>query len=214
MADEARTRDDGQAIADLWSALVASSEDAILTKDLDGTISSWNAGAQRLYGYSPDEAIGRNVEMLLVEGAEEEDAILDVLKGDRRIEPFETRRRRRDGSLVDVSVSISPVHDRNGRVVGGAAIARDITDLKAREAALMRSELRYRTLASQLPDAAVYEYDCDLRIVTAGGPLLKQARWRRRGPRGSRRPRTHAVGRRRRSALSDGTDRRGAEVRV
>jgi two-component system cell cycle sensor histidine kinase/response regulator CckA len=160
-----------QGAAALWAAVVASSEDAILTKDLDGTITSWNAAAQRLYGWSAEEAIGSNVDMLLVDEAEGH-AIRDVLKGGRRTGSFETRRRRHDGSLVDVSVSVSPVHDLEGRVIGGAAIARDITDRKAREATLMRSELRYRTLTSQLPDAAVYEFDRDLRVVSAHGPLL------------------------------------------
>ena len=171
MADPRLPHIDDQSAAALWAAVVASSEDAILTKDLDGTITSWNAAAQRLYGWSAEEAIGRNVAMLLVDDAEGH-AIRDVLKGGRRTGSFETRRRRHDGSLVDVSVSVSPVHDLEGRVIGGAAIARDITDRKAREAALMRSELRYRTLTSQLPDAAVYEFDRDLRVVSAHGSLL------------------------------------------
>jgi two-component system cell cycle sensor histidine kinase/response regulator CckA len=169
--DAARTADQGAAA--LWAAVVASSEDAILTKDLDGTITSWNAAAQRLYGWSAEEAIGSNVEMLLVDEAEGR-AIRDVLKGGRRTGSFETRRRRHDGSLVDVSVSVSPVHDPEGRVIGGAAIARDITDRKAREAALVRSEMRYRTLTSQLPDAVVYEYDRELRVVSAHGSLLTE----------------------------------------
>ena len=162
---------DGPGATALWAAVVASSEDAILTKDLDGTITSWNAAAQRLYGWSAEEAIGSNVKMLLVDDAEGQ-TIRDVLRGGRRTGSFETRRRRQDGSLVDVSVSVSPVHDPEGRVIGGAAIARDITDRKAREAAHMRSELRYRTLTSQLPDAVVYEYDRDLRVVSAHGSLL------------------------------------------
>jgi PAS domain S-box-containing protein len=165
--------DSNQAAATLWAAVVASSEDAILTKDLDGTITSWNAAAQRLYGWSAEEIVGSNVELLLVDAAEGE-AIREVLEGGRRTESLETRRRRRDGSLVDVSVSVSPLRDGEGRVVGGAAIARDITDRKAREAALVASELRYHTLASQLPDAAVYEYDRDLRIIDAQGPLLSR----------------------------------------
>jgi two-component system, cell cycle sensor histidine kinase and response regulator CckA len=167
----ARTADQGAAA--LWAAVVASSEDAILTKDLDGTITSWNAAAEHLYGWPAADAMGRNVDMLVVDEAEGR-AIRDVLRGGRRTGSFETRRRRRDGSLVDVSVSVSPVHDREGRVIGGAAIARDITDRKAREAALLRSELRYRTLTSHLPDAVVYEYDRDLRVVSAHGSLLTE----------------------------------------
>jgi PAS domain S-box-containing protein len=166
-------RDDDRAAADLRAAVVASSEDAILTKDLDGRITGWNAAAERLYGWPAEQAVGRKVNMLLLDKSEE-DEILLVLKDGRRTGSFEAVRRRRDGTLVDVSVSISPVHDRNGRVVGGAAIARDISHLKSREAALMRSELRYRTLASQLPDAAVYEYGHDLRILNAQGPLVSR----------------------------------------
>jgi PAS domain S-box-containing protein len=173
VADNRLPRIADQGAAALWAAVVASSEDAILTKDLDGTITSWNAAAQRLYGWSAEEAIGRSVDMLIVDEVEGA-AIRDVLQGGRRTGSFETRRRRHDGSLVDVSVSVSPVHDLQGRVIGGAAIARDITDRKTREAALLRSELRYRTLTSQLPDAVVYEYDRDLRVVSARGSLLAQ----------------------------------------
>jgi two-component system cell cycle sensor histidine kinase/response regulator CckA len=151
---------DNPAIATLWVSVVASSEDAILTKDLDGTITSWNTAAQRLYGWSAEEIIGRNVEVLLIDAAEGE-AIREVLKGGRRTESLETKRRRRDGSELDVSVSISPLRDVEGRVIGGAAIARDITERKARETALLR-----------LPDRAVYEYDRDMRIISAQGSLL------------------------------------------
>jgi two-component system cell cycle sensor histidine kinase/response regulator CckA len=155
------------------AAIVDSSEDAILGKDLDGTITSWNAAAQRLYGYSADEAVGQRVHMLMPDPSEA-DRILARLAEGRRTQPYETRRRRRDGALIDVSVSVSPVLDASGSVIGAATIARDITDRKRAEADLHLSEQRYRTLVSQLPDAAVYVYDRDLRIVHAEGPLLNQ----------------------------------------
>jgi PAS domain S-box-containing protein len=155
------------------AAIVEGSGDAIYSKDLDGTITSWNAAAERLYGYSAAEAVGRNVLMLMVD-PDEAARILTGLSQGRRTEAYETVRRRSDGSLMDVSVSVSPVLDPQGRVAGAAAIARDITAHKAAVAAARRSELRYRTLVSQLPDAAVYEYDCDLRIVQAEGALLER----------------------------------------
>jgi two-component system cell cycle sensor histidine kinase/response regulator CckA len=153
------------------AAIVEGSEDAIYSKDLDGTITSWNAAAERLYGYTAADAVGRNVLMLIVD-PDEAATILNGIAQGRRTEAYETVRRRSDGALVDVSVSVSPVLDPSGRVTGAAAIARDITAHKAAVAAARRSELRYRTLVSQLPDAAVYEYDCDLRIVKAEGALL------------------------------------------
>jgi PAS domain S-box-containing protein len=153
------------------AAIVEGSEDAIYSKDLDGTITSWNAAAERLYGYSAADAIGRNVLMLMVDQDEAATIMIGLANG-RRTEAYETVRRRSDGSLVDVSVSVSPVLDPAGQVTGAAAIARDITTYKATVAAARHSELRYRTLVSQLPDAAVYEYDCDLRIVQAEGALL------------------------------------------
>jgi two-component system cell cycle sensor histidine kinase/response regulator CckA len=155
------------------AAIVEGSEDAIYSKDLDGTITSWNAAAERLYGYPTDVAIGSNVQMLMVDQAEAA-TILAGLEQGRRTEAYETVRRRRDGSLVDVSVSVSPVLDPTGRVMGAAAISRDITAHKAAVAAARASEARYRTLASQLPDAAVYEYDRDLRVVHAEGALIER----------------------------------------
>jgi PAS domain S-box-containing protein len=154
-----------------FRAIVESSEDAILTKDLDGTINSWNPAAEALYGWRADEAIGRSIEIVMVDPREAA-RILGALREGRRTEPYDTVRRRRDGSLVDVAVSISPVRDRTGTVIGGAAIARDISGRKRGEEAVRRSELRYRTLVSQLLDAAVFEYDDEFRIIKAEGPLL------------------------------------------
>jgi PAS domain S-box-containing protein len=111
---------------------------------------------------------------MLMPDPTEADMINERVASGGRIEHYETVRRHRDGSLLDASVSISPVRDGAGRVTGAAAIARDITARKRTEAALRRSELRYRTLISQLPDSAVYEYDADLRVVGAEGALLER----------------------------------------
>jgi PAS domain S-box-containing protein len=134
------------------SAIVASSEDAILSKDLDGTIRSWNAAAEQLYGYTADEAIGRHIGLVVPDELTGEiDAFLGEIAAGRRVEHFETVRRRKDGSLVDVSLSVSPVRERSGRVVGASVIARDVTGRHTLEAALLESERkRLAILASML----------------------------------------------------------------
>ena len=119
------------------AAIVESSDDAIIGKDLDGTITSWNAGAERLYGYTAEETVGRPVTMLIPpDRADEEPAILDRLRRGERIDHYETVRRRKDGSLLDVSLTVSPVRDAAGRIVGASKIARDITDRKRAQQAL------------------------------------------------------------------------------
>jgi len=116
------------------AAIVASSEDAIMSTDLDVRITSWNRGAERLYGYSAEEAIGRPATFLLPEDrADEEPMIIERIRRGERIETYETKRRRRDGTLVDVSLTVSPVHDFSGRIVGASKIARDITERKKAE---------------------------------------------------------------------------------
>ena len=134
------------------SAIVASSDDAILSKGLDGTIRSWNAAAERLYGYTAAEAVGRNIALIVPdELAGEVGEILHEIAANRRVEHFETVRRRKDGSLVDVSLSVSPVLDGGGRVVAASMIARDVSGRRAMEIALKESERRrMEILASML----------------------------------------------------------------
>jgi PAS domain S-box-containing protein len=134
------------------SAIVASSEDAILSKNLDGTIRSWNAAAEQLYGYTADEVIGRHIGIIVPdELMDEVDHIMSEIAAGRRVEHFETVRRRKDGSHVDVSLSVSPVRDRTGRIVRASIIARDVSARHALEAALIESERRrLAILASML----------------------------------------------------------------
>jgi PAS domain S-box-containing protein len=123
----------------LLSAIVDSSDDAIISKDLDGIITSWNKGAEVLFGYSAEEAIGRPVTILLpADRLDEEPQILARLKNGERMNHFETVRQRKDGTLLDISLTISPVRDSSGTVVGASKIARDITDSKRMEAEMRR----------------------------------------------------------------------------
>ncbi|HXI39920.1 MAG TPA: PAS domain S-box protein [Bryobacteraceae bacterium] len=113
------------------AAIVESSEDAIISKALDGTILSWNAGAERVYGYAAAEAIGRDMTFLLPENrADEETEILDAIAQGQPVNHFETVRRTKSGDLIDVSLSISPIHDTSRRIVGASHVARDITERK------------------------------------------------------------------------------------
>jgi len=121
-ADDARAR---------LAAIVQSSDDAIISKDLNGIISSWNQGAERLFGYTPEEAIGQPVTMLMPpERHDEEPGILARVRRGERIDHYETVRRHKGGSLMDISLTVSPVLDSRGRIVGASKIARDITGQK------------------------------------------------------------------------------------
>ena len=123
----------------LLSAIVDSSDDAIISKDLDGVITSWNKSAERLFGYTAEEAIGHTVAALLIpdDRQEEEPDILARLRKGERVDHFETVRRRKDGSLIDISLTISPVKDQQGRIIGASKIARDISQRKRYEKRLL-----------------------------------------------------------------------------
>jgi PAS domain S-box-containing protein len=136
----------------LLGAIVDSSDDAIISKDLNGIITSWNKGAERLFGYVAEEVIGKPITILIPpDRLAEEPAILARLRRGERVDHFETIRRRKDGSLLDISLSISPVKDRQGTIIGASKIARDITERKRAQAALLASEARFRQLADAMP---------------------------------------------------------------
>ena len=130
-----------EVIARRLAAIVESSDDAIVGKDLNGTITSWNQGAERIFGYSAVEAVGQSILMLIpADRVDEEQVILERLGQGERTEHFETVRRRKDGTPVDVSLSVSPIKNSGGRIIGASKIARDITKRKQVEAALRRSD--------------------------------------------------------------------------
>lgn len=113
------------------AAIVESSEDAIISKDLNGIITSWNAGAERLYGYPAPEAIGRPIQFLIPpDHDDEEPEILSRIRHGERIEHYETTRVRKDGALISVSLTVSPIRDKSGRIVGASKIVRNITEKK------------------------------------------------------------------------------------
>jgi PAS domain S-box-containing protein len=120
---------------DAWlAAIVNAADDAIISKDLTGTIISWNPGAERLFGYKADEVIGSKVARLIPgDRVDEEPAILDRISKGQRIDHYETFRQRKDGSLVEVSLTISPVRATDGKIVGASKIVREITDRRALE---------------------------------------------------------------------------------
>jgi PAS domain S-box-containing protein len=121
------------------AAVVESSDDAIVTKTLDGTITTWNMGAQRLFGYTAEEIIGRPVWVLIPPNLQDEEPrIIERLQRGERIEHYETVRRRKDGTTFNVSLTVSPLKDSHGKVIGASKIARDITERKQVEEVLRR----------------------------------------------------------------------------
>ncbi len=154
------------------AAIVESSDDAIFSKTLDGVITSWNSGAARMYGYRPEEIIGQNVAILIPPDRRAElGPIFARLRRGERVEPFDTRRRRQDGTILDVSVCISPIRDQQGTVTGASSVARDITGRnqaetrwRALEQERRRSE-RLETLG-QLAGGIAHDFNNMLAAIT------------------------------------------------
>jgi len=136
-ADNQTASTQGEQAIGLLAAIVDSSDDAIISKNLRGTITSWNKSAERLFGYTPEEAIGQNITLIIpLERRNEEITILDRIQRGERVDHFETVRIRKNGTMLDVSLTISPLKDAAGRIVGASKIARDITQRKLGQRAL------------------------------------------------------------------------------
>jgi PAS domain S-box-containing protein len=166
-----RTRNEGK--LRLLAAIVESTDDAVVTKNLDGIITSWNRGAERIFGYLAEEIIGKSITVLIPsERQDEEPAIIERIRRGERVEHYQTVRQRKDGSKLDISLTVSPLKDAAGKIVGASKIARDITDGKRAEAqiAMLAREAEHRAknmLATV--QATVHLSQCD----TADG--LKRA---------------------------------------
>jgi PAS domain S-box-containing protein len=158
-------RNQAERTTSLLAAIVDFSDDATLSKKLDGTITSWNQSAERLFGYKAEEAIGQSITLIVPwERRSEEEDILRRLARGERVKHFETVRRRKDGTHLDVSLTISPIRDGAGRVIGASNVARDISERKRIEVALRESEERFRAIFETTPEC--------VKLVSADGTLL------------------------------------------
>ena len=158
----------------LLGSIVESSQDAIIGKTLQGIITSWNKGAERLFGYRAEEIIGQSVSRLIPEERlEEEMQILARLGRGERIDHYETVRRRKDGRLIHVSLTVSPIRDGSGRLIGVSKIARDITERREAEEKLRESEERFRELAENI-DEVFWLADVEVRSIIYISPAYER----------------------------------------
>ena len=183
-----------EADAERLVSIVKSSHDAIVSKDLNGIIKSWNRGAEWLFGYKAEEIIGKSVTVLIPEDRlNEEPRILERVRGGQRVDHYDTVRRRKDGSLVDISLTVSPVRDVSGKIVGASKIARDITERKRaqEQQKLLVSEMQHRikntlatiqAIATQTLNRHANERDAfiaRLHALASAHDLLTQETWER-----------------------------------
>src|SRR5438874_1283422 len=138
------------------AAIVESSEDAIISKTLDGIITSWNKSAERIFGYTADEVIGQSILILIPpERQNEEPEIADRIKRGERIEHYETVRRRKDGTFIDISLTVSPIRNGDGAIIGASKIVRDITEQKHFQEKSRENDERFRVTLASIGDGVI-----------------------------------------------------------
>jgi PAS domain S-box-containing protein len=177
------------ASASAWlSAIVDSSDDAIVSKDLNGIVMSWNKAAERLFGYTAAEAVGRSITLIIPpERLDEETNILARLRRGERIDHFETIRMHKDGKRLNVSLTISPVKDMDGRIVGASKIARDITTRVRQEKALREANEALKRANADLEHfaySAAHDLQEPLRMISLYSELLQERFGGKLGPKG------------------------------
>jgi PAS domain S-box-containing protein len=166
MSDRSPSERDIERSLAQMAAIVENSEDAIIGKTLDGIIRSWNSGAQRLFGYTPDEAIGKPITLIIPPALlDEEQRILATLRRGERIEHYETTRLTKDGRRVEISLTVSPVRDESGAVIGASKIARDITDRKRAETLLHDAHTDLQSRIAELARFNAAAVDRESRIL-------------------------------------------------
>jgi PAS domain S-box-containing protein len=159
--------------ADFLAAIVESSHDAMVGKTLDGVIASWNRGAERMYGYTAAEAIGQPISLIVpAHRMEEFGHILERIRHGERVEHYETERLTKTGQTIRVSLTVSPVRERTGKLIGASAVARDITHIKKAEAALAESERRYQSLI-ETAIHGIYRATLDGRFLEVNPALVR-----------------------------------------
>jgi len=160
------------------AAIVRSTGNAIISKTLDGTITTWNPAAERMYGYDAEEAIGKNINMLVPDEAKADlERTLESIRSGNRVTNYETIRRRKDGALIDVSLTVSPIHDEAGHVVGSSAIAQDISQLKRAVAERQVMEEQFhqsQKLESigRLAGGVAHDFNNMLNVILGYGELM------------------------------------------
>jgi two-component system sensor kinase FixL len=155
MLDILRRKEHEESISRL-AAIVASSDDAIVGKSLEGIVTDWNRGAEEIFGYKADEILGKSVTILLPDDrAGETEHILGLIRQGERVDHYETQRRRKDGMIIDVSVTVSPVWDATGRLVGASKVARDVSGAKVAQSALAEREAHLQSVLDTVPDAMI-----------------------------------------------------------
>ena len=163
----------GQARSRL-AAIVESSDDAILSKTLDGIVTSWNRGAQEIYGYSREEIVGKPIYMLSPPDRYNEiSEILEKVRRGEHIDHYETVRLKKNGDRINVSITVSPITDSVGNVVGASTIARDITERKRAEEAVEQSELLYRTVIEQATEN-IFLVEVETRRIVESNPAFQK----------------------------------------
>ncbi len=168
-----RARQYADNMATLLAAIVESSDDAIVGKDLDSIVTSWNRGAERIFGYTAAEMLGTPITRIIPEDRRAEEAtIIERIRNGDAISQMHTERITKDGRRIDVSVSASPIRNQQGRVIGVSKIARDVTDQNRAAAAKRVSDERYRALFEHAPDGILI-VDADNRCVDANDRICR-----------------------------------------